>query len=487
MLTEFGGPAVYPRHLPGWEPKGQNICHTSMYYIKIELLASSSLLAIWREEETPFQGIAPSEVVVYAEDVAFGSMALGTLGKHNIKILIADKFSATHIERLKKLGCEVVYMPAAKLEELSGLVSGCEILVVRGKQVTAETLKGSNKLALVLRAGAGVNTIDVKTASARGIFVTNCPGKNSAAVAELVFALLLTIDRRVPENVAALRAHQWNKKEFSKADGVFGKTLGVVGVGQIGVEVISRAHAFGLRVIAWSRSLTPQKAEELGVERCDNVDDVFSRADIVTLHLALKPETRKLVNAARFALMKPNAILINTSRGEVVDQAALRAVLEAGKLRAGLDVFDPEPAEGTGSFTDPILDLLNVWGTHHIGASTEQAQDAIGEEAVRIIETFVKTGVVLNCVNLAVRTPAKWQLVVRHFDRVGVLAFVMDQIRRAGINIEEVENVIFDGAAAASCRIQLNAEPSSDLLAALKQGNADIIGIELLRIGASAD
>jgi D-3-phosphoglycerate dehydrogenase len=378
-------------------------------------------------------------------------------------------------------------MPTAKVEELPGLVSRCEILVVRGKQVTAETLKASDKLALVLRAGAGVNTIDVKTASALGIFVTNCPGKNSVAVAELVFALLLAIDRRVPENVAALRRHQWNKKEFSKADGLFGKTLGVVGVGQIGREVISRARAFGLQVIAWSPSLTLQKADELGVKRCDSVDDVFRRADIITLHLALRPETRKLVNAARLALMKPNAVLINTSRGEVVDQAALRAVLEAGKLRAGLDVFDPEPTEGTGNFADPILDLANLWGTHHIGASTEQAQDAIGEEAVRIIETFVKTGVVLNCVNLAVRTPAKWQLVVRHFDRVGVLAFVMDQIRRAGINIEEVQNVIFDGAAAASCRIQLNVEPPSDLLAALKQGNADIIGIELLRIGGAAD
>src|ERR1043166_1419735 len=157
---------------------------------------------------------------------------------------------------------------------------------------------------MVLRAGAGVNTIDVKTASARGIFVTNCPGKNAVAVAELVFALLLGIDRRIAENVAALRAHQWNKKEFSKADGVFGKTLGVVGVGSIGREVITRARAFGLRVMAWSRSLTAANAEALGVEHCPELDDLFRRADIVTLHVALKPETRHLVNAARLALMK---------------------------------------------------------------------------------------------------------------------------------------------------------------------------------------
>jgi D-3-phosphoglycerate dehydrogenase / 2-oxoglutarate reductase len=400
-----------------------------------------------------------------------------------MKTLIADKFSEAHIHRLNQLGCEVTYKPTAKAEELPGLIAPYKILVVRSKKVTTDTLKAADQLALVLRAGAGVNTIDVKTASARGVFVSNCPGKNSIAVAELVFAMLLAIDRRIPENVAALRAHKWNKKEFSKADGIYGKVLGVVGTGQIGREVITRAHAFGLRTIAWSRSLTPGKAEQLGVEPCNTIEDLFRQADIITLHLALKPDTRKLVDAALLALMKPNAIFINAARGEIVDQAALRTALQGGKLRAGLDVFDPEPAEATADFSDPILDLPNFYGTHHIGASTDQAQEAIAAEAIRIIQTFVQTGVVLNCVNLATRTPAKWQLVVRHYDRVGVLAFVMDQIRRAGINIEEVQNVIFDGAAAASCRIQLDVEPAADLLQSVKAGNPDIMGLEVLRIG----
>ena len=401
-----------------------------------------------------------------------------------MKTLIADKFSEAHIDRLNQLGCEVTYKPTrqgrgtARADRARTRFWWCAANRSRPRRSKPPT-----NWPWCCAPGAGVNTIDVKTASARGVFVSNCPGKNSIAVAELVFALLLAIDRRIPENVAALRAHKWNKKEFSKADGIFGKTLGVIGTGQIGREVITRAQAFGLRTIAWSRSLTPEKAQELGVERCDSVDDVFRQADIVTLHLALKPDTRKLVNAARLALLKPNAILINTARGEVVDQAALRAALQGGKLRAGLDVFDPEPAEATAEFNDPILDLPNLCGTHHIGASTEQAQEAIAEEAIRIIQTFVKTGVVLNCVNLATRTPAKWQLVVRHYDRVGVLAFVMDQIRRAGINIEEVQNVIFEGAAAASCRIQLDAEPGAELLESIKAGNPDIMGLELLRIG----
>jgi len=399
-----------------------------------------------------------------------------------VKTLVADTFPESHLHRLKQIGCEVDYLPSAKAQELPSLAASAKILVVRGKHVNAETLLASHNLALVLRAGAGVNTIDVKAASSRGIFISNCPGKNSIAVAELVFALLLAIDRRIPENLAALRAGQWNKKEFSHGGGIFGKTVGVIGVGSIGREVIRRAHGFGLRVMAWSRSLTPELAGELGVERCENVDDIFREADIVTLHMPLSAETRKLVNGARLWLMKPHAILINTSRGEVVDQAALREAVESKRIRAGLDVFDFEPAEPVAAFNDPILKLPNFYGTHHIGASTAQAQSAIADEAIRVIETFIKTGVVLNCVNLARRTPAKWQLVVRHHDRVGVLAFVMDHIRRAGLNIEEVQNVVFEGALAASCRIQLAGQPEPSLLSTIQE-NPDIIGLDLLQIG----
>lgn len=404
-----------------------------------------------------------------------------------MKIFIADKYPEAHLEKFKQLGCTVTYEPNVTADDLSKIIAGHKILIVRSKQVTAATLKAGDELALVLRAGAGVNTIDVKTASALGIFVANCPGKNSIAVAELVFALMLGIDRRLPESTAALRAHQWNKKEFSKADGIFGKTLGVIGVGSIGREVILRAQAFGLKVIAWSRSLTPAQAEKLGVGHCEELDDIFRQADIISLHTALKPETRHLVNAARIAQMRPNAILINTARGEVVDQSALQTALAAGKIRAGLDVYDPEPAGGTADFSDPILDLPNFCGTHHVGASTEQAQDAIADEAFRIVETFIKTGEALNCVNLAKRTPARWQLVVRHYDRVGVLAFVLDEIRRASINVEEVQNIVFDGASAASCRIQLNTEPPAKLLETLRLGNPDIISLEAISIGPAAD
>lgn len=400
-----------------------------------------------------------------------------------MKVLIADKFSDQHVRRLAAMGCEVSYEPNIKADQLPSIIGPYEVLIVRGKVVSAAVIEASTQLSLILRAGAGVNTIDVKAASRRGVYVTNCPGKNSIAVAELAFALLLGIDRRICENVAALRAHQWNKKEFSQADGVFGKTLGIVGVGAIGKEVITRAKAFGLNILAWSRSMTPEIAEELGVEACPTVDDIFRNSDIVSLHVPFSADTKGLVTRERIAMMKPGAILINTARGEVVDQNALRDAIAAGKIRAGLDVFDGEPVDGTATYADPIVDLPGLYGTHHIGASTEQAQSAIAEEALRIIENYRTTGIVLNCVNVAKKTPAKFQLVVRHYDRVGVLAFVMDQIRRAEINVEEVHNVIFEGAEAASCRIQLKTEPPADLMAAIKQGNDNIIDLELIKLG----
>ena len=301
------------------------------------------------------------------------------------------------------------------------------------------------------------------------------------AVAELAFGLILALDRQIPDNVLALRQGQWNKSGFSHARGLMGRTLGLIGLGQIGREVAVRAKAFGLPVVAWSRSLTADAARQLGVTRMVSPAEVAAAADIVSLHVALNAQTRGLIDGAFFAAMRPGAYFINTARAEVVDQAALGRAVEEKGIRAGLDVFAAEPAGGTGDFADPIVKLPGVYGTHHIGASTEQAQAAIADEAIRIIETYVKTGAVPNCVNLATRTPAKWQLIVRHYDRVGVLAHVMDQIRRANTNIEEVQNIIFEGAAAACCRIQLNTEPTAELQSAIKT-NPDIISVESLKL-----
>ncbi|MDQ5835674.1 MAG: NAD(P)-binding domain-containing protein [Acidobacteriota bacterium] len=250
----------------------------------------------------------------------------------------------------------------------------------------------------------------------------------------------------------------------------------------MGREVATRARAFGMRVVAWSRSLTDELAAELGVERRENLRDVAREADVVSVHVALKPETRGLIGSDFFGAMREGAYFINTSRGDVVDQDALRRAMREKGIRAGLDVYASEPAGGAGEFTDDIAREPNLYGTHHIGASTDQAQEAIAAETVRIIETFKETGRVPNVVNLARRTPATHTLVVRHRDRPGVLASVLDAIRGASINVQEMENIVFEGAEAAVARINLEASPPSDVLEQLKASNADIIELSLLTI-----
>ncbi|MEN3331923.1 MAG: D-3-phosphoglycerate dehydrogenase / 2-oxoglutarate reductase [Blastocatellia bacterium] len=400
-----------------------------------------------------------------------------------MKVVIADKFPESGMSELKAAGFEVVYDAELKDESLTQAVSatGADVLVVRGTKVPGATLE-AGRLSLVVRAGAGYNTIDVKTASARGIYVANCPGKNSIAVAELAFGLILSLDRRIPANANDLRAGKWNKKEYSKARGLFGCTLGLIGLGQIGQEMLTRARAFGLPVVAWSRSLTAERAEELGVEMKSSPKEVAAACDILSVHVALKDDTRNLINEEVLTALKPGSTFINTSRAEVVDQAALaRAVQERG-IRAGLDVFAGEPSGGTGTVEDDIFKLEGVIGTHHIGASTDQAQQAIAEETVRIIREYKDKGRAPNVVNLAKKTQATHLLVVRHFDRVGVLAAVFDQLKAAGINVQETENIVFDGAVAAIARIHLDQAPSTAVLEAMKAASNDIIELSLLEL-----
>src|SRR6266550_6773313 len=203
-------------------------------------------------------------------------------------VLIADKFEQSGRKGLQAIGCEVSFQPDLKDDALVATIAQLQpdVLVVRGTKVT-EPMLAAGPLKLIVRAGAGYNTIDVAAASRHGIYVSNCPGKNSIAVAELAFALMLALDRRIADSVIALRRGEWNKKEFSKARGLFGRTLGLVGVGKIGAEMIPRAQAFGMRVIAWSRSLTPERAADLGVDQKETPQEVARSADIVSVHLAL--------------------------------------------------------------------------------------------------------------------------------------------------------------------------------------------------------
>jgi len=420
-----------------------------------------------------------------------------------MKVLIADKFEKSGIDGLQAAGCEVVFEPDLKDATLVEALAKtqADVLVVRSTVVT-EAMFDAGKLALVVRAGAGYNTIDVKAASRRGIYVSNCPGKNSIAVAELVFGLMTALDRRIPDNVVELRGGKWNKKEYSKAKGLYGATLGILGFGKIGQEVAKRAMAFGMNLTIWSEIGVTVDRDAIPVdlplllqfrpgsgalieERITVVKtpaEVAEKCDILTVHVAAGPLTKNLVNADVLDRLKPGAYLINTARADVLDYKALAKVVREKGIRAAVDVYPGEPAGAAADFTHEIIGLPGVYGTHHIGASTDQAQEAIAAETVRIVRTFKETGRVPNVVNLAKKTAARYTLIVRHRDKPGVLAAVFGKLAGAGINVQETENIIFENAEAAIARINLDKEPAPALVDAIKAASPDILDLTLVAL-----
>ena len=340
-----------------------------------------------------------------------------------MRVLIADKLSPQVVTALESCGCAVTADPTLADDTLRDALAlhDPQVLVVRSTKVRAEHIQAAPALAVVIRAGAGVNTIDVGHASSRGVYVTNCPGKNAVAVAELVMGQLVNLDRRLVDNANTLREGRWAKKAYGKARGLQGRTLAILGLGQIGEEVVIRARAFGMKVRAWSRSLTPERAAALGVQLASTPLDACRGADALTIHVAYAPETRNLVGEELLEALAPGAYVINTARGGIVDEAALLRAIQTRGLRAALDVFEKEPGGDSGPFTDTaIASAEAIYGSHHIGASTDQASEAVGDEVVRIVSTYQRTGEVLNCVNLAEQTEATHLLVVRHADEVGI-------------------------------------------------------------------
>ena len=321
-------------------------------------------------------------------------------GTERMKVLIADAFAERGRQALGHSGIEVVYDPGLKDSDLLRAVrsEGPDVLVVRSTLVSSELLRASS-LSLVVRAGSGYNTIDVEAASASGTYVANCPGTNAIAVAELAFGLILALDRRIPANLVDLQRGLWNKGTYSDAGGIHGRTLGLIGLGAVGQAMVPRAAAFGMDVVTWSRSLTPERAGQLGVAMKQSADEVAAESDVVSVHVALSEQTRHLIGPPFFEAMRPGAIFINTSRAEVVDERSLAAAVQGKRIRAGLDVFEGQPSGSSGEVNSALFALDGVIGTHHIGGSTDQAQQMIAEEVVRIIREFRDTGVPPNAVN----------------------------------------------------------------------------------------
>jgi D-3-phosphoglycerate dehydrogenase len=399
-----------------------------------------------------------------------------------MKVLVADKFEESGLEALNKLGVEVLYEPSLTSDSLGERLreTGSEVLVVRSTRVEAAAI-GNTNLGLIVRAGAGVNTIDVPAASDLGIMVTNCPGKNAQAVAELAFGLIIACDRRIPDNVAELRAGRWNKGEFTKARGLYGRTLGLVGMGKISQEMTVRARAFGMRVATHSRWMTDAVAGALDLAVAESAPELAALSDVVSVHVALTPETRGLIDAEFFEALRPGSIFVNTSRAEVVDQAALEKAVREKGIRAGLDVFEEEPTGAVGTYSGSLRDLPGVYATHHIGASTLQAQEAVASETVRLVREFKNTGIVPNLVNSKRAEIATHLLIVRHIDRVGVLAGVLAKLKEEGISVQEMENIVLGGAKSAIAQIALDKEPSPSLLLAIKMDEA-VFGASVMPI-----
>lgn len=383
-----------------------------------------------------------------------------------MKILVADKLHPTVVEKLGTLG-RLDYQPSLDAETIVEPARDADVVIVRSTKVTGKAIEAARRLSLIIRAGAGVNTIDLEAASGKGISVCNCPGKNAVAVAELAVSLMLAWDRRVPDAVAALRQGRWDKGGFSKAVGFQGRTVGIIGLGAIGEATIERLRGFNVKLVCWSRSLTPEKAAALGVEYAESPIEVARRSSIVSLHLALSKDTREMFGDEFFDQLQPGEIVINTCRAEVIQRDALQKALDRGVL-VGTDVFHDEPTGKSGEFVDSIAGHANLYGTHHIGASTDQSELDTGMEALRIVQAFAEGTPLPNCVNLRTPPAGSATLFVRHEDKVGVLAGVFKSLKEGGISVQEMENTVFSGAQACSARIVCDKCPDETVLAAVE-------------------
>ncbi|MBK8943704.1 MAG: phosphoglycerate dehydrogenase [Ignavibacteriae bacterium] len=382
-----------------------------------------------------------------------------------MKVLIADSLPEVYLEQLRKNNLEVIYNPKLGENDLPEAAKDVDIIVVRSTKVNEKTILESKSLNLIVRAGAGYNNINVAAANKRGVYVANCPGKNAHAVAELAIGLMIAMDRQIHENVRDFRNGVWNKAKYSKAKGLNGKTLAIIGMGNIGKQVAITANAMGMNVYGKDISRID------GVEYKDfsEFDQVLPLADVISLHLPVTPQTRGMFDEKMFSYMKDGAILINTSRAEVINEDALIKAIKEKNIKVALDVFNGEPEGKDGTVSSKLQELDNVYVTHHIGASTEQAQNAVAAETVKIIMQYIESGTIAHWVNKARSSNSYYQLSVKHFDKPGVLASIMDVLRQANINIEEVENIIFEGGIVALCTMKLVDPATNNMLEAIRR------------------
>ena len=316
-----------------------------------------------------------------------------------MKILVCDPVSPKGIALLQQRPeFKVVVLPKRHSEaELLPLVQDAVAMVVRSEtKVTRKVIEAAASLRVVGRAGVGVDNVDVDAATEHGVVVMNTPGGNTISTAELSFAMLLSLARKVPQAYASMSSGKWDRKQFQGVE-LAGKTLGVLGLGRIGTEVSKRALVFGMRVLAYDPFLTEARAKALGIQMEPDLDNLYRDADFITIHMPVTDQTRGMLNAAAFSKMKPKVCLVNCARGEIVVEKDLLAALDSGKVAAAaLDVFQTEPLPADHPFRTHAAVTL----TPHLGASTHEAQEKCGIEVAEVIAAYLLTGEVRNAVNL---------------------------------------------------------------------------------------
>ncbi|MEK7407019.1 MAG: phosphoglycerate dehydrogenase [Acidobacteriota bacterium] len=320
-----------------------------------------------------------------------------------MNILIAESISPAAIDLLQaQPGWNVVV--SNPKEYLAHLAEADALIVRSAVKVTREVLEKAAKLRVIGRAGVGVDNVDLAAATAAGVLVMNTPGGNAVSVAEHTIALMLAMARSVPQASASTRAGKWEKKKFMGNE-LRGKTLGILGLGSIGREVVRRARAFEMRLLASDPYVSAQMAADLDIELVDAAR-LYAESDYITLHVALTPETRGMLSREAFARMKPGVRLVNCARGELIDHEALREAIEAGKVAgAALDVFLPEPPPPGY----PLLGLEAVVATPHIAGSTEEAQEIVGVRIAEQILEYLRSGVAVNAVNMPALSPEEYR------------------------------------------------------------------------------
>ncbi len=399
------------------------------------------------------------------------------------RVLVVDEFGAQGLDGMRAFGCDAIHNTALRESTLQHAIKDLDpdVLIVRSMGVNEAALAAGERLGLVICTGSTTDEIDVAAASRRGIFVSHCPSRSAAAVAELAWGLIVACDRRLPDCFSHLGSGKWECPEGAIAMGLAGRTLGIVGLGHVGQEIAKRGLAFGMHVVAWSRHITEERCDALGVDYCANLVNLAKLSDVISVSVSANEESDGLLGEKFFNAVKPGSVIVNTSPSTVVNEAALLAAVKTKAVRAGLDLHDVACDQRTRPSLTALLAQRGVYATSQPGSLTVQAREATDQEVVRVVRQWIELGTAAYCVNRTTTTSAVTLLHVRHLNKPGVLACVFEILGRAGINVEEMENVICAGGDAGLARIHVNATPTEGQVAEIR-ASASVLGVTVQAI-----